>query len=214
MLLRLAVTIRTGMSAEDVLETLYSLLLRHGTADTSVQTTGRSSSPRRCRTGWLGSASSRSASIQDHPSRRCLHRLPGSAWENGYNERFNGTLHREALNAEWFTTTKQPQIVINHWLRQYNHTRPHQTLSMRPPVPETLLGKHQTSCPETKGLDTWPSYVSRASPRPHDAVPSRRPCPASVRDILWPSDRRPSSRAGRFAPLQFLGRERTIFDRL
>ena len=48
-------------------------------------------------------------------------------------------LRREVLNAEWFTTTKQAQIVINQWLRQYNHIRPHQALNMRPPVPETLI---------------------------------------------------------------------------
>ena len=64
---------------------------------------------------------------------------PGSTWENGYNKRFNGTLRREVLNAEWFTTTKQAQVVINQWLRQYNHIRPHQALNMRPPVPETLI---------------------------------------------------------------------------
>ena len=29
-------------------------------------------------------------------------------------------LLREVLNAEWFTTTKQAQIVINQWLRQYS----------------------------------------------------------------------------------------------
>ena len=63
----------------------------------------------------------------------------GSPWENGYNERFNGTLRREVLNAELFTTTKQAQVVINQWLRQYNHIRPHQALNMRPPVPETLI---------------------------------------------------------------------------
>jgi len=63
---------------------------------------------------------------------------PGSPWENGYNERFNGTLRNEILNAEWFSNVKQAQIVINRWLRQYNHIRPHQALNMRPPVPETL----------------------------------------------------------------------------
>jgi hypothetical protein len=66
---------------------------------------------------------------------------PGSPWENGHNERFNGTLRREGLNAEWFTTTKQAQTAINHWLKQYNHTRPHQALNMGPAVPETLLEK-------------------------------------------------------------------------
>ena len=64
---------------------------------------------------------------------------PGSPWENGYNERFNGTLRREILDAEWFVTTKQAQTAINAWLKQYNHIRPHQALNMRPPVPETLL---------------------------------------------------------------------------
>jgi putative transposase len=65
---------------------------------------------------------------------------PGSPWENGYNERFNGTLRREVLNAEWFTSIKQTQTVIQTWLKQYNHIRPHQALNMRPPVPETLSG--------------------------------------------------------------------------
>ena len=44
----------------------------------------------------------------------------------------------EVLNAEWFSTLKQAQAVINNWLTQYNLVRPHQALSMRPPVPETL----------------------------------------------------------------------------
>ena len=62
----------------------------------------------------------------------------GSPWENGYNERFNGTLRKEVLNAEWFTSIRQAQVVIKTWLKQYNHIRPHQALNMRPPVPETL----------------------------------------------------------------------------
>ena len=65
----------------------------------------------------------------------------GSAWQNGCNERFNGTLRQEVLNAEWFTTTKQAQSVINDWLSQYNHTRPHQALNMRPLIPKTKLEK-------------------------------------------------------------------------
>ncbi len=44
---------------------------------------------------------------------------PGSPWENGYNERFNGTLRHEGLNAEWFATTQQAQLVINTWLRPF-----------------------------------------------------------------------------------------------
>lgn len=67
-----------------------------------------------------------------------IRNYPGSPWENGYNERFNGTLRREVLNAEWFSTIRQAQTVINQWLKQYNHIRPHHALGMRPPVPEHI----------------------------------------------------------------------------
>jgi transposase InsO family protein len=70
---------------------------------------------------------------------------PGSPWENGYNERFNGILRQELLNAEWFHSTRQAQAAINAWLKEYNHVRPHHALGMRPPVPETLLEKPQIS---------------------------------------------------------------------
>ena len=63
---------------------------------------------------------------------------PGSPWENGYNERFNGTLRKEVLNAEWFVSIEQAKAVIGKWLRKYNHVRPHQALGMRPPIPETV----------------------------------------------------------------------------
>ena len=45
---------------------------------------------------------------------------------------------REVLDAEWFATTRQAQVVINIWLKQYNESRPHEALGMRPPVPETI----------------------------------------------------------------------------
>ncbi|WP_366942516.1 integrase core domain-containing protein [uncultured Tateyamaria sp.] len=64
---------------------------------------------------------------------------PGSPRENSHNERVNGTLRREVLNAEYLHTTKQAQIVITTWLRQYNRLRPHQAPNMRPPIPETLI---------------------------------------------------------------------------
>ena len=42
-----------------------------------------------------------------------------SLWENGYNERFNGTPRREVLDTEWFVTTKQAQTAINLWLQSH-----------------------------------------------------------------------------------------------
>jgi transposase InsO family protein len=61
------------------------------------------------------------------------------------------TLRREILNAEWFATTRQAQTVINQWLRQYNHVRPHHALGMRPPIPETILVKGQITGTEQGG---------------------------------------------------------------
>jgi len=64
---------------------------------------------------------------------------PGAPWGNGYNERFDGTLRRKALNAERFTATEQARIVIARWPEQYNRIRPRQALNMPPTVPETLF---------------------------------------------------------------------------
>ena len=62
---------------------------------------------------------------------------PGSPWENGYNESFNGKLRDECLNAEIFYSLKEAQIIIEQWRRHYNTKRPHSSLGYRPPAPET-----------------------------------------------------------------------------
>jgi putative transposase len=64
---------------------------------------------------------------------------PGSPWENGYIESFNGKLRDELLNRELFTTLKEAQVLIAQWRQEYNHFRPHSSLHYRPPAPETKL---------------------------------------------------------------------------
>ena len=138
---REALCVRVGikMGAVDVLEALYPLLLQRGTPTYIRSDNGPEFA---------------SATFQDWLKRVGIEPIriyPGSPWENGYNERFNGTLRAELLNAEWFATIRQAQIVINTWLRQYNHIRPHHALGMRPPVPETILEKTQSSGPDQGG---------------------------------------------------------------
>lgn len=127
----LSVTVATRMGSAEVLEALYPLLLRRGKPYYLRSDNGPefSSSPFK---DWLLRVGITPIQI-----------YPGSPWENGYNERFNGTLRREILNTEWFATTRQAQAVINQWLRQYNHVRPHHALRMRPPIPETILVNRQ-----------------------------------------------------------------------
>jgi len=68
-----------------------------------------------------------------------LYITPGSPWENGYNESFNGKLRDELLNGETFYTLKGAQILIKRWRHHYNTIRPHSSLGYRPPAPETVL---------------------------------------------------------------------------
>ena len=63
---------------------------------------------------------------------------PGSPWENGYCESFNGKLRDELLNGEIFYSLKEAQVVIEQWRKHYNTVRPHSSLGYRPPAPETF----------------------------------------------------------------------------
>jgi len=62
---------------------------------------------------------------------------PGSPWENGYCESFNGKMRYELLNGELFYTLFEAQTVIGNWRLHYNTKRPHSSLGGRPPCPET-----------------------------------------------------------------------------
>jgi putative transposase len=62
---------------------------------------------------------------------------PGSPWENGYCESFNGKLRDECLNGEIFYSLKEATVVIEQWRNQYNTIRPHSSLAYRPPARQT-----------------------------------------------------------------------------
>lgn len=67
---------------------------------------------------------------------------PGSPWENGYIESFNGKLRDELLNLEIFTTLLEAKVLIENWRKGYNQIRPCSSLGYRPPAPEVILGKN------------------------------------------------------------------------
>lgn len=66
---------------------------------------------------------------------------PGSPWENGYIESFNGKMRDELLKREVFYSLKEAQVMIEKWRRHYNTERPHSSLGYRPPAPETFTPK-------------------------------------------------------------------------
>ena len=65
---------------------------------------------------------------------------PGSPWENGYIESFNGRLRDEYLNGECFDTLLEAQVLIEAWRNEYNRIRPHSSLGYRSPAPEVVAG--------------------------------------------------------------------------
>ena len=77
---------------------------------------------------------------------------PGSPWENGYHERFNGTLRHEVLNPEVFYALAEAQSVMTQWVHQYHPIRPHQSLDNRPPVPETITSTLSQNLVHTRGV--------------------------------------------------------------
>jgi len=63
---------------------------------------------------------------------------PGSPWENGYCESFNGKMRYELLNGELFYSLLEAKIVIERWRVHYNTKRPHSSLGGKPPAPQTF----------------------------------------------------------------------------
>jgi len=81
---------------------------------------------------------------------KTLYIEPGSPWENGYNESFNGKLRDELLNGEIFYTLQEAKVLIERWRQHYNTIRPHSSLGYRPPAPVTILPKMvRSNYPET-----------------------------------------------------------------
>lgn len=68
---------------------------------------------------------------------------PGSPWENGYCESFNGKLRDECLNGEIFYSLKEARIIIEQWRKFYNTERPHSALGYRPPAPSRGSPPHE-----------------------------------------------------------------------
>ena len=61
--------------------------------------------------------------------------------EHGFNERFNGSLRDELLNREVFYSLREATQMIEAWRREYNHVRPHSSLSYQPPAPAACVSQ-------------------------------------------------------------------------
>jgi putative transposase len=63
---------------------------------------------------------------------------PGSPWENGSVEGFNGKLRDELQKRVSFDTLLDAKVLVKRWQQDYNSTRPDSALGHQPTVHEAL----------------------------------------------------------------------------
>ena len=130
----LAIEVARSLRSEHVLECLGELFVQRGTPDYIRSDNGSEFTAHAVRE-WL----------KDEIGVTPLFIEPGSPWENGYVESFNGKFRDELLNGEIFYTLREAQVIIERWRREYNTFRPHSSLGYRPPAPETVPWPGNTS---------------------------------------------------------------------
>ena len=93
----------------EVLETLAALFLTHGVPAHIRSDNGPEFTAELVRL-WLDALAVETLFIE-----------PGSPWENGYVESFNGKVRDELLDREIFFTLTEAQVLIERWRREYKH---------------------------------------------------------------------------------------------
>lgn len=155
----LAIDVERRLSSDDVLERLAWLMATRGVPKHIRSDNGSEFTATVVR-DWLGKVGVRTLYIE-----------PGSPWENGYVESFNGKLRDELLNGEIFYTVKEAKVLIESWRKHYNTVRPHSALDYRPPAPETIAPPPHppTPPPAPMGAAAGPTSASLRSDLPRGA---------------------------------------------
>ena len=112
----LSLTVARKLNSQNVLDELSTLFLTRGIPEHIRSDNGPEFTAKAVRE-WLELVGVKTLFIE-----------PGSPWENGYVESFNGKLRNELLNGEIFTTLFEAKVLIEEWRKEYNHVRPHSAL--------------------------------------------------------------------------------------
>jgi len=123
----LAIVVERKLGSDDVLHCLTDLFVAHGPPEHIRSDNGSEFTAKAVRR-WLKNTGVRTLYIE-----------PGSPWENGYCESFNGKLRDELLEREIFYTLREAQVLIERWRKEYNTFRPHSSLDYRPPAPDAII---------------------------------------------------------------------------
>lgn len=108
----LASVVARRIRSQDVLLLLADLFLKHG-CPTHIRSDNGPECIAKQRRSWL-------TRLEIGP----LYIEPGSPWENGYGESFNGTMRDQLLSGELFYTLREAPIIIERWRTHCNTVRP------------------------------------------------------------------------------------------
>lgn len=119
----LALRVGYTLKSDDVMDVLTDLFITRGIPDHIRSDNGSEFTAKTIR-AWL-----------PRLGVKTLYISPGSPWENGYNESFNGKFRKEFLDRETFYTLEEARVLTEEWRHIYNHIRPHISLGYKPPAP-------------------------------------------------------------------------------
>jgi putative transposase len=140
----LAIDVARKLTSDDVLERLSWLMATRGVPEHIRSDNGPEFTATVVRQ-WLANVGVKTLFIE-----------PGSPWENGYVESFNGKLRDELLEREIFYSLNEAKVLSDMWRKHYNQVRPHSSLGYRPPAPETIAAGPPSAAPRT---DQQPNIV-------------------------------------------------------
>jgi putative transposase len=123
----LAIRVARKIKTQDVIDVLFQLFILRGIPEHLRSDDGPEFTAKVIR-AWLNRLGVKTLFIE-----------PGSPWENGYIESFNGKLRYELLDGEIFTTLEEAKVSIEQWRRDKYPIRPHSAKNNRPPAPEARL---------------------------------------------------------------------------
>jgi len=127
----LAIKVDRKLNSRNVIDALTDLFILRGSPAFIRSDNGPEFIAQAVR-DWIAAVGAKTAYIE-----------PGSPWENGYCESFNGRFRDELLNGEIFYSLREAQIIIEEWRKHYNTKRPHSALGYRPPAPEAKITMDQ-----------------------------------------------------------------------
>jgi putative transposase len=118
----LALDVAVTTSAERVIGVLTALVGQHG-APTHLRSDNGAEFVAIAVQTWLAQCGVQTLYID-----------PGKPWQNGKEERFNGTVRDECLNLHMFTSLAEACVRLGAFRHHYNTERPHSQLSYLTPL--------------------------------------------------------------------------------